>query len=353
MGFVVRAFPAGLILAIAVYPGARATGEPAGFAVRTDAHGAVVEWSGKPFAAYVIDQANKPYLWPIHGPTGKPMTRAFPLADVPAEPKQQRDHPHHRGLTFGHEEFGGDTWHDASTYEAGMTSSDAGKAANARRNLGRLGTIRHREFTRTEAGGDAAILESVCEHLDAGGKRRFTEYRRFTFRADAETRVIDVDQDFVATDGPVTAADRKDAGLLIRVPVTMAVDMKQGGRIVNSAGQTDAAAWAQPATWCDYHGPVEGEHLGIAFLNHPESFRHPTRWHVRTYGLFAANPFASHGYDQALPEAATTLAAGETLRLRHRIILHRGDEEAADVAGAFRAYAAEPRPALRGPAGRP
>ena len=33
-------------------------------------------------------------------------------------------------------------------------------------------------------------------------------------------------------------------------------------------------------------GQVEGKVRGIAILNHPESFRHPTPWHVRTYGLF-------------------------------------------------------------------
>ena len=36
--------------------------------------------------------------------------------------------------------------------------------------------------------------------------------------------------------------------------------------------------------------------MGIAILNHPASFRYPTYWHVRDYGLFAANPFGLHDF---------------------------------------------------------
>ena len=334
-----------VVVVAGLLAGAAVAAEPGGFAVQDDAHGAVVTWRGSPFAAYVTDQANKPYLWPVYGPTGKPMTRAFPMADVPAEPKQQRDHPHHRGITFGHEEIADNSWADRGSYEAGLASTDAAKVAAAERNIARLGRIRHHGFTRLEGGPDEAVVEATCEYLDASGARRLTEYRRLGFSATDSTRVIDVDQDLVASDGPVTIGDRKDAGLFIRVPVTMAVDMKQGGRIINSAGQADAAAWAQPAEWCDYHGPVDGEHLGIAILNHPQSFRHPTRWHVRTYGLFTANPFAARGFDAALPDAAVQLAAGQTIRLRHRIIFHVGDEREAGIDAAWKAYAAQPRPA--------
>ena len=70
----------------------------------------------------------------------------------------------------------------------------------------------------------------------------------------------------------------------------MNVDHKKGGRIINSRGQEDAAAWAQPAEWVDYQGPVAGENVGIAIFAHPESLNYPAPWHVRTYGLFAGNP---------------------------------------------------------------
>ena len=90
---------------------------------------------------------------------------------------------------------------------------------------------------------------------------------------------------------------------------------------------------------------VDGERVGIAILNHPSSFRYPTYWHVRDYGLFAANPFGLHDFkgSQDKDEGAYTLPAGETLSLRYRFLFHRGDEKSAGVAEAFQAYAQSAR----------
>jgi hypothetical protein len=121
---------------------------------------------------------------------------------------------------------------------------------------------------------------------------------------------------------------------------TMRVDAKKGGRIINSRGQADAAAWAQPAEWVDYHGPLDGQIVGIAILNHPNSFRYPTRWHVRTYGLFAANPFGEREFagDTSHP-VSYTLPEGKEITLRYRILLHRGDEKQGHIAEAFAEFA--------------
>jgi len=326
---------------------------------RTATGGVSVSVDGKPFASYVVDQANKPYLWPVHGPSGRQMTRAYPMRDVPEETPQQRDHPHHRGITFGSESIGlvpwatevawdsltgsetydggGDTWHERATFEEFLKKP--GTADKGKRRMTMLASIRHREFTSLESDGDKAVIVEALDHVDHAGKRFLCEERRLTFHVVGRMWAIDFDQDLVASDGAVVFADRKDAGLSIRVPASMAVDSGLGGRIINSNGLSDADAWGKPADWVDYHGPVEGEHLGVAILNHPSSFRHPTRWHVRTYGLFAANPFASRQYDTSLPSGDHELQAGDRLQLRHRILLHEGDEKAAKIAEAYEAYA--------------
>ena len=162
-----------------------------------------------------------------------------------------------------------------------------------------------------------------------------------TFRVEGDKRIIDFDQDLIARNGNVRIGDKKDAGLSIRVPTSMAVETKKGGKIINSNGDKDGEAWGKRARWCDFHGPVEGEHLGVAILNHPSSLQFPTPWHARTYGLFTANAFASKSFDPKAKDAAFEVKSGERIKLRHRFVFHSGDEKAAKIEQAWQAYSKE------------
>jgi hypothetical protein len=298
---------------------------------KTATGGAVVKVDGKVFAEYVVDQANKPYLWPIYNADGKSMTRSHPMKNVEGE---KQDHPHHRGLCFGHENIGGyDNWAEQASFGANAKYSER---------LKHLGSIKHREFKEL-TGGKTGVVYALSDYLDHDGKVICSEERCMTFQVDGDTRMIDVDIDIVASQGPVTVDDKKDAGLSIRVPHSMSVDAKQGGKIINSEGDKDADSWGKRAKWCDFNGPVEGEHLGIAMLNHPSSFRHPTPWHSRTYGLFTANPFGLSQLKLQAESGAVELKQDERIKLRHRFIFHKGDEKAGKIAEAYEAYAKETR----------
>ena len=302
---------------------------------KTPSGGVVVKCDGAPFAEYVVDQANKPYLAPVFGPTGKQMTRSYPMAKVPGE---TYDHPHHRGICFGNEDIGGfETWAERTTYE----EQEAKKPGSAKGHLSHLGAIKHREYKELTADVDHAVIVAVSDVVDPTGKHALTEVSRMTFRSTSDTRSIDYDIDYIADGEPILFGDKKDAGFSIRIPTSMAVDSKQGGQIITSEGITDAKAWGTRAKWCDYHGPVEGETLGVAILNHPSSFRYPTPWHVRTYGLFTANAFGTHSLDKAAENGDYTLGKDQHLKLRHRLIFHKGDEKAAKIAEAFETYAKE------------
>jgi len=298
------------------------------FFVRQDPHGVTVEVDGGPFASYVVDEANKPYLWPVVGPTGKAMTRAYPMQNVPGE---KQDHPHHRGLCFGHQSIGGsNTWAERASY--GEKSKPE--------SLALLGSIKHLRFG-TLKGGSTAVIEAYADYVTSEGKKTIAEKRVMTFMVEGDTRIIDVDIDLIASHGDIEVGDEKDAGLSIRVPHSMSVDAKEGGVIINANGDKDADAWGKRATWCDFNGPVAGEHLGIAMLNHPSSFRHPTPWHARTYGLFTANPFGLSSLKVQAESGAVTLKKDESIKLRHRFIFHKGDEKAGKIAEAFEKYAKE------------
>ncbi|MFM8469598.1 MAG: PmoA family protein [Limisphaerales bacterium] len=310
-----------------------------GFTAEKSPTGAVVKYDGQPFAEYVITEANKQYLFPVYGPTGKQMTRAFPMQKVEGE---VTDHYHHRGICFGHQSINGfDSWMERGS-AVGDTPDDKlneKQKASLAKAMTKLGFIKHLGFKEIKADAKQAVIVTENVYENAMGEKSVTEIRTLTFRVEGDTRLIDWDQEFIAKHGEVTFGDAKDAGLSIRVPTTMAVDSKKGGRIFTSTGITDKDAWSKRAPWVDYSGPVGDETLGVAMLNHPSSFRHPTSWHVRTYGLFTANCFGT--LDKNDPNGPHTLKPGEKLFLRHRFVFHKGDEKAGNIAAAYERYAKE------------
>ncbi len=281
----------------------------------------VVKIDGQPFTEYVTNFNGTPILWPIIGPTGKPVTRAHPMAEGPES--ERKDHVHHRSLWFTHGDVNGlSFWH--------------------------VETIKHRDFLKIESGSTARIV-TVNDWIDGDGKKVCEDERRLTFGVLGDARFIDYDVTLKATAGPVKLGDTKEGTMAIRVAGTMKVDAKKanpkwGGKIVNSEGLTDSGAWGKRAAWVDYHGPVDGDVLGVTIMNHPSSFRFPTYWHVRTYGLFAANPFGLHNFEGSDKlDGSHTIAKGESIDFRYRFLFHTGDEKQAKVGPTFDAYAKEKR----------
>jgi hypothetical protein len=275
-----------------------------------------VEVDGKLFTVYLTTTGPKPILWPVIGPTGAEMTRSYPMKDVPGE---KHDHPHQRSIWFTHGDVSGvDFWSETAGH----------------------GSIAHREYLKLEAGDDQAVVGTRNDWLDAKGKRVMEDRRTLTFRSQPDRRSIDFEITLMASDAPVKFGDTKEGSMGIRIPTAMDVNSQQGGHIVNSEGQTDKEAWGKPASWVDYYGTLDGRQLGIAFFNHPTSFRYPTRWHVRDYGLFAANPFGLRDFvGKQDVDGSHTLDKGASLTLRYRIVFHSGDATAAKVAEMFEQYA--------------
>ena len=80
--------------------------------------------------------------------------------------------------------------------------------------------------------------------------------------------------------------------------------------------------------------------VGIAMFDHPQNPRHPTWWHVRDYGLFAANPFGQHDFEPGTEKGAgnLTVPAGKSITFRYRFYLHEGDDQQAKVAERYEQY---------------
>ena len=154
--------------------------------------GVVVKIDGELFAEYLTDVNGTPAIWPIIGPGGAPMTRAYPMGEQPGE---RTDHPHHRSLWFNH----GDVnqlsfWH--------------------------RDTIRHREFVKVES-GSPAIIVTRNDWIKADGARVCEDERTIAFGTDGKRRYIDFDITLRAGGEPVKFGDTKEGTFGVRVAETM------------------------------------------------------------------------------------------------------------------------------------
>lgn len=281
-----------------------------------------VRVNDQPLLDYRTNDGPKPIMFPVFGPGGRQVTRAYPMKSIAGE---DQDHPHQRSWWFTHGKVNGvDFWSEQSGH----------------------GSIKETRRITERAGDAFGLLRAANDWLGPDGAKICEDERVIIFYATKRVRVIDFDITLKATNGPLTIGDTKEGMFGLRLASTMNVNRKQGGRIVNAEGLTDGAAWGKASPWVDYSGPVGGHSMGVAILNHPASFRYPTTWHVRDYGLFAANPFGWHDFGQG-KSGEYTVSAGESIRFRYRVILHEGDVSAANVAEAFRDYSDPPKLEIR------
>lgn len=285
--------------------------------------GAIVRANGELFAEYLALSGHQPAVWPIIGPTGKPVTRSYPIG--PLLDTERDDHRHHHSMWLAHEDVNGhDFWRES---RKGVVR----EAANV---------IKHMGFVEIASSGNQATIVTRNRWLAGGANRICEDERRLVFGAEEDARWIDFTIKIMASDGAVTFADVKDCLFSTRVAGTMKAD--SGGTLVNSRGQRNADAWGMPADWIDNYGPLEGEVVGLAMFSHPSNFRHPTRWHARTYGLLCANPFGEHQFPKAnIKQQGYTIAADDSLTLRYRVYLHRGDTKHGKVEEAYAEFSGQ------------
>ena len=289
------------------------------FTLEKDDQGVTVQCDGKLFTRYLKKSGTKPVLWPVVGPTGKEMTRGYPLRDLGEFEK--KDHIHHRSFWFDHGDVNGTSfWHEEGDY----------------------GIIEHCEYMKLEE-GEQAVIQTRNDWKTQDGTVVCQDVRTMTFGGDEKVRWIDFQVKVMATHGKAVFGDTKEGSFGLRVAGSMRAEREGGGTIINSNGETDGETWGKQASWVDYSGPVGDDTVGIAILNHPRSLRYPTYWHVRVYGLFAANPFGLHDFLKS-PEAdgSLTLEQGDSFELFYRVILHAGDANDAEIDKWFDLYKKQP-----------
>jgi len=282
-----------------------------------------VEINGQLFTEYYFKDVPRPYCYPLIGPGETAMTRDYPMKSPPGE---DHDHLHHRSLWYAHGMVNGhDFWTEQKNF----------------------GKIVHDGFAEIKSGDQFGMIKSKDRWVAHDGstvvctdERTLRIYKPAT---DSE-RVFDFEITLHASNGDLTLGDTKEGTMAVRLAESMKLKRPgEHGHIVNSAGVRDEETWGKRADWCDYYGPIGGKTFGIAIFDNPANPRHPTSWHVRDYGLFAANPFGLHDFE-SLPDKNAgnlTVKSGESITFRYRFYLHTGDTESANVAKKYQQYAGE------------
>jgi len=247
------------------------------------------------------------------------MTRNWPMESTPDE---EHDHPHHRSFWYAHGLVNGRDFWDQGTNSGkiihdGFIEIKSGKKS---------GTIKTRNNWTNPDGSVLCKDEETLLIFNTGKDNQ---------------RMFDFEITLHASDKGLVFGDTKEGTMAVRLAETMRLTGKVGhGHIINSEGVRDGDTWGKRADWCDYYGPVEEKIVGMAIFDHPENPRHPTWWHVRDYGLFAANPFGRHNFENLPDKTAGNLsvAPGKDITFRYRFYLHTGDEKEGQVAEKYQEY---------------
>jgi hypothetical protein len=266
-----------------------------------------IYYKGKLTTKVHRDARHKPALHPLIGPDGINMVRNYPLMEK--APGEAADHPHHTGLYFAHGKVNGvDYWHKATTTT---------------------------ETLKVTADDNGVTIDSTHNWMSMDAKSTVCkDTRQIRITGDDNQLVVDYKLS-VTTTSQVKFGDTKEGTFAIRTHP--ALKGKAGATMVNSRGGTGKGIWGKEAEWVCYHNKVGGDQVyGVTIMNHPKSFRFPTTWHARDYGLLAANPFGlSYFKKQKKGAGDHILKPGESLDFHYRVIVHKGNEKTAKIAEQF------------------
>ena len=262
-----------------------------------------------------------PYLYPLKSTSGANVTRHWPIEK--GVQGEEHDHPHHRSLWLSHGSVDGyDFW-----------AFEDGKDAR----------IVHQAFLSQGVDEEGAANFSVKLNWEAGGKTHLTEKRDHKiWKIGEDTIAVEIESQLTAGDEEVVFGDTKEGMLGLRVDRTLRMKGPQAkSHIINSEGVTDGGAWGKRSNWVAAYGPDElGEPAVVALFDHPSNLRHPTWWHARDYGLFAANPFGQHDFENNPDKTIGnyTLEEKQTAKFRYLVIIHHGDLSSAKLSTIWKKF---------------
>ena len=250
---------------------------------------------------YFSQQAKRPFLYPLIGPSGRSLTRM-------GHPRDPNSHSHHNSVWISHHDVGGVSFW-----------GDAGGAK-----------IVQKRVVQYEDSADEALIQVQNAWIDDSGKTLLDEVRTLRFRPQTDGEwlcVIDLE---LSTKTAATLGKTPFGLVGVRMAKTIGVH-DGGGRILNSNGERDEkdVFWKR-AKWCDYSGPITPTaREGITLFDHPQNPNHPTVFHVRGDGWMGTS--LTH-------DAPRTIEPEKPVKLRYGLWVHNGVPGREVIEKAFGAF---------------
>lgn len=261
---------------------------------------------GHDFAKYEYGSVfPKPHLGFIKDNSGNSFTRCDMM---------NTEHPHQRSIIVAIGDVNGvDCWNEPTDT---------------------CGYVRNERIYDVVSSAAYASFATENHWTDHGGKLLMREDTRFTvYNQSEKCRILDMEIKFTADYGDVVFGSTKEAGPLgIRICDALRADTGHGILQNSNGGIGEGECWGKDADWCDYHGFIDGiGEMGVTVFDNPSNERYPTAWHVRAYGLFAANNlYFKGGY---------TLPRGESVTYKYRILFRRAEMTVEEISNRFAGYA--------------
>lgn len=279
--------------------------------------GYVVREAGSPVLHYQLEPksldgkyARSNYIHPLYGLDGEVLTEDFP-----------EDHRHHRGVFWTWHQVligdvrAGDPWL-ARRFSWRVEAAEVLPSGNGLR-------VIHRWFSPDFRGGVEPILEETAEVIvhQATGRARLIDF---------DIRLVPM-QDGLRLGG--SEDDKGYGGFSVRVRMLDDLQFTAAGGPIHP----DRLAM-QAGDWVDFSADFggDGRTSGVAVMVHPASAGYPQPWILR-------GPATPSMQNPVWPGAApVSVPTGEQVRLRYRLVLHRGDSASLNLDDLYAEYAALP-----------
>ncbi|MBC7931993.1 MAG: PmoA family protein, partial [Rubrivivax sp.] len=253
------------------------------------------------------------YIHPVYTPSGRVVTDDYPS-----------DHYHHHGIWFAWTKtaFEGrhpDFWNVADG--TGRVEFEAVEGTWS--GPVHAGFKSRQRYVDLTGGTPKTALKETWEVTAYGGSQGPTKYFVFDLVATQEC----------ATASPVVLEEYRYGGMGVRGHR----DWKDKSKVsfLTSEGKDRGNGNATRARWCHIGGPVEGQPVGIAILDHPANFRAP-----QPMRLNPDDPFFNYAPSQLGP---FEIKPGSPYVARYRYVISDGPPDAARLDRLWNDYADPPR----------